>query len=45
MYNNYEMAKNDLEVLNVELEKAKITQKKIEELDQSEGVYYSYGYI
>ena len=45
MYNNFEMAKNDLDALNIELEKAKITQRKLNELDKSENSYYAYGFI
>ena len=43
MYNNYEMAKTDLDALNVKMEQARITQKKVEELDASKDVYCSYG--
>ena len=32
MYNNYEMAKTDLDALNVRMEQARITLKKVEEL-------------
>ncbi|KAK8816076.1 MYND-type zinc finger protein [Blastocystis sp. ATCC 50177/Nand II] len=43
MYNNYEMAKTDLDALNVKMEQARITLKKVEELDASKDVYCSYG--
>lgn len=43
MYNNYEMAKTDLDALNVRMEQARITLKKVEELDTSKDVYCSYG--
>ena len=43
MYNNYEMAKTDLDALNVKMEQARITLKKVEELDASKDVYCAYG--
>lgn len=43
MYNNYEMAKNDLETLNMKLEKAKITQTKLNQVDASKDVHFAYG--
>lgn len=43
MYNNYEMAKTDLDALNVKMEQARITLKKVEELDSSKNLYRAYG--
>ena len=43
MYNNYEMAKTDLDALNVKMEQARITLKKVEELDNSKNLYRAYG--
>ena len=43
MYNNYEMAKTDLDALNVKMEQARITLKKVEELDSLKNLYRAYG--
>ena len=43
MYNNYEMAKTDLDALNVKMEQARITLNKVEELDNSKNLYRAYG--
>lgn len=37
------MAKTDLDALNVKMEQARITLKKVEELDNSKNLYRAYG--
>lgn len=43
MYNNYEMAKNDLEVATSQLEKAKTTKSSLSEADKTKSIPYAFG--
>ena len=45
MYNNYEMAKNDIERLKQQMEVAEITSKKLDEIDPDKSVFYGYGHF
>ena len=43
MYNNYEMAKNDLDVLKLKLESLTKSKQQLEKMDTSKSTYFAYG--
>ena len=45
MYNNYEMAKNDLDVLKLKLESLTKSKQKKKKMDTSKSTYFSYGIL
>ena len=45
MYNNYEMAKNDLDVLKLKLESLTKSKQQLEKMDTSKSTYFAYGIL
>ena len=45
MYNNYEMAKNDLDVLKLKLENLTKSKQQLEKIDTSKSTYFAYGIL
>ena len=45
MYNNYEMAKNDLDVLQLKLENLTKSKQQLEKMDPSKNTYFAYGIL
>ena len=45
MYNNYEMAKNDLDGLQLKLENLTKSKQQLEKMDPSKNTYFAYGIL